>query len=237
MYTSCNCWGKWFKLVFTWELCILFCIAKDKRTTIMQCFYDSLLKSHASFDGRKTILCMSYSFLANRKTGLSCDRLAKSWTFFNRMLHGTYILCTIILQLSASFMMSAILSAIWLRLTAVRKLYDKKTYVWCKQGLTRREPTFCRALEKMWCTLQCERAFLMTWRIKVESAYIDVSKQMGSCFQDTSCKGTALKKSCNLNCCIQSLFSFLIEVSVRPGGPEPRNGEILLRFTMRASVA
>ena len=113
----------------------------------------------------------------------------------------------------------------------------KKTYVWCKQGLTRREPTFCRALEKMWCTLQCERAFLMTWRIKVESAFIDVNKQMGSCFKDTCCKGTALiKKSCNLNC-IQSLFSFLIKVSVRPGGPEPRNGEILLRFTMRASVA
>lgn len=118
-----------------------------------------------------------------------------------------------------------------------QEIVRQKTYVWCKQGLTRREPTFCRALEKMWCTLQCERAFLMTWRIKVESAYIDVSKQMGSCFQDTSCKGTALKKSCNLNCCIQSLFSFLIEVSVRPGGPEPRNGEILLRFTVRASVA
>lgn len=68
----------------------------------MQCSYDSLLKSHASFDGRKTILCMSYSFLAIRKTGLTCDRLAKSWTFFNRMLHGTYILCTSI-QLSCVF--------------------------------------------------------------------------------------------------------------------------------------
>ena len=38
----------------------------------------------------------------------------------------------------------------------------KNRYVWCKQGLTRREPTFCRELEKMWCTLQCERVFLMT---------------------------------------------------------------------------
>ena len=69
----------------------------------MQCSYDSLLKSHALFDGRKTILWMSYSFLEIRKTRPTCDRLAKSWTFFNRTRHGTYILCTIILQLSCVF--------------------------------------------------------------------------------------------------------------------------------------
>ena len=94
IYTSCNCWGKWLKLVFTWELRILFCIAKDKRTTILQFSFDSLLKSHASFDGRKTILWMSYSFLAIRKTNVrpSC-----------RTLQGAYILCTIILQLSCVF--------------------------------------------------------------------------------------------------------------------------------------
>ena len=68
----------------------------------MQCFYDSLLKSHALFDGRKTILWMHVSrLLAICKTvaELTGERLAKYGTFISRTPHATYVCCTIILQL------------------------------------------------------------------------------------------------------------------------------------------
>lgn len=57
--------------------------------------YDSLLKSGASFDGRKAILRMSHDFLPIRKTvaELACERLAKSSTFISRTAHGSYFWC------------------------------------------------------------------------------------------------------------------------------------------------
>ena len=49
---------------------------------------------------RETILRMSRGFLVIRKTvaELTCKHLVKSWIFFGRTPHGTYIGCTIILQ-------------------------------------------------------------------------------------------------------------------------------------------
>lgn len=81
----------------------------------------------ASFVGRKIIPLMSHDFFAIRKIVAEpmCESLAKCWTFFGRTQYGSYVCCTIILQLTPS-MLSAISLAIWLRLTADRKSYDKK---------------------------------------------------------------------------------------------------------------
>ena len=84
----------------------IFCNANNKRTAIVRCSYNSILRSRASFDGRKTILWMHVSrLLAICKTvaELTGERLAKYGTFISRTLHATYVCCTIILQLSYTF--------------------------------------------------------------------------------------------------------------------------------------
>ena len=40
-------------VAFPWDLFRLICKGVDKRTTTVRCFYDSLLKSHKSFDTHK----------------------------------------------------------------------------------------------------------------------------------------------------------------------------------------
>ena len=40
-------------VAFHWDLFRLICKGVDKRTTSVRCFYDSLLKSHTSFDTHK----------------------------------------------------------------------------------------------------------------------------------------------------------------------------------------
>ena len=108
-------WGKWLNLVFSWELHISFhtCSANDKRTTIVRCSYDSLLKSRALFDGRNAILRMSYGFLAICKTAFE-------------------LTCTITLQLSCAFYdVCDFISKIWLRdRTYIRQKYtDWKVHI------------------------------------------------------------------------------------------------------------
>ena len=105
----------------------------------MRCSYgSSFLKSCVSFDGHKAILRMSHDFLAIRKTvaELTCERLTKSRTVFGRTLHGTYLCCNTMLHLPCAFLDVCDFSGIWLRLTTVRKSYDKKNRTsWCEQDL------------------------------------------------------------------------------------------------------
>ena len=100
--------------VFRWELYIFFGSANDKRTTIVRCSYVRLLKSRASFNGRKTILWMSRGCVALCKTVtvLTCEHLAKSWAFLAGTPHATYVCYTIIPQLPCAIIMTAISSAI-----------------------------------------------------------------------------------------------------------------------------
>ena len=119
----------------------------------MRCSYGSLLESRASFDGWRTILLMFHGFLAFRKTvaELTCERLRKSLTFFERTEHGTYVYYTIILLLPCAFNYDFVnnLSAInrrneilrhkivrfmWARLLASRALSSRKNVLTISYG-------------------------------------------------------------------------------------------------------
>ena len=97
----------------------------DKRTTILRSSYDSLVKSHASFDifTRSVHAC---SFLRSRNLQGFGRALAKSCTSFRSDTARNGRLPSSFSCLAPSILL-AILSAIWLRLAIIKKSPDKKT--------------------------------------------------------------------------------------------------------------
>ena len=121
---------------FHWEFYILFHSANDTRTTIVRYLYDSFLKLRGSLDGSKRILRISHGFLEIRKTELTCECLAKSWTFFDRTPYGTNVCYTIILPLPYAFHNVCNFVSSLPATDQRQEIVQQEKYVWCEYGIT-----------------------------------------------------------------------------------------------------